>query len=148
MSPKFNRIFIASDHAGFDLKSKLITNIPILYSSLDVKDIGCDNSKESVDYPDFAKKLSFLIDNDNAMGILICGSGIGMSIAANRYSHIRAALCHNCETAKLARNHNNANILCIGARNLDFSNAINIVKQFIEEDFSAGRHQKRVSKLS
>ena len=148
MSSKFNRIFIASDHAGFDLKSKLIINIPILYSSIDLEDVGCNNPDESVDYPDFAKKVSSLVDRDSVMGILICGSGIGMSIAANRYPHIRAALCHNCEMAKLARNHNNANILCIGARNLDYDIVIKIVQKFIEEDFSAGRHQKRVSKLS
>ncbi len=144
-----NRLYIACDHAGFDLKqyikSTLIKNIS---KNCQIVDLGCDSSKESVDYPDFAQKLCKQIDvNNNEFGILICGSGIGMSICANKFINIRAALCQNQDLAFLSRAHNNANILCLGARFLDEEDAFNIVQTFISTPFSNGRHQVRIDKI-
>ena len=149
MPPKFNRIFIASDHAGFDLKSKLITNIPILYSSLDVKDIGCDNSKESVDYPDFAKKLSKKVASDRgSFGVLVCGSGTGMAIAANKTKNIRAAMCFSAKNTQLSRLHNNANIITLGSRLINKNKAVKFINIFIKTKFEGGRHKRRVKKIN
>lgn len=138
------KILIASDHAGFELKEFLIKELTNL--NLSIIDLGCSDSKDSVDYPDFAKKLSKKLKNE--FGILICGSGIGISIAANRFPHIRAALCHNTKLAKLSREHNNANVLCLGARIISNKTALNITKKFLNTKFEGGRHEKRVSKLS
>ena len=104
---KINTIFIASDHAGFSLKKTIIKDY-LQKKDIDYKDLGT-NSEESVDYPKFAKKLCKKISS-KSMGILICGSGIGVNITANRHSHIRASLCHNVETAKMTRKHNNIKI--------------------------------------
>ncbi len=140
------QITIASDHAGFDLKSVIIKELNHQYQIID---LGCDNSEDSVDYPDFAKKLAEkIIKKEADFGILICGSGIGISIAANRFKEVRAALCHNQKTAKLSRQHNNANVLCLGARIINEANAIKIVKVFLNTNFEGGRHNKRVEKLS
>ena len=133
-------IYIASDHAGYSLKS-------ILTKRFNLTDLGCDSAEQSVDYPDFAQKLSQKIEN-NDFGILICGSGIGISIAANRSKHIRAALCENEKTAALSRKHNNANVLCLGARLIGEEKAIKIVETFISTKFEGGRHDARVEKLS
>ena len=128
-------IFIASDHAGFELKE-------YLKKYFDLSDLGThDNS--SCDYPIFAKKLvSQLRDGDR--GILICGTGIGMSIAANRFKNIRAALCFNEEMTALSRQHNNANVLVLGARIISPETAKNCVEKFLSTDFEGGRHQRRV----
>jgi ribose 5-phosphate isomerase B len=140
------KIAIASDHAGFDLKSIIIKEFGSKYQIID---LGCDNSESSVDYPDFAQKLSKnIIDKSVNFGILICGSGIGISIAANRFSQIRAALCHNSKIAEISRKHNDANVLCLGARIVDEENALRIVQTFLNTDFAGGRHAKRIEKLS
>ncbi len=140
------KIAIASDHAGFDLKSLIVKELKNQYQ---IFDLGCADSTTSVDYPDFAQKVAQkIIKKEADFGILICGSGIGISIAANRFKEVRAALCHNQKTAKLSRQHNNANVLCLGARIINQSNAIKIVKAFLSTNFEGGRHIKRVEKLS
>lgn len=143
------RIFLASDHAGFDLKSYIISYLSNRLN-IEIIDLGCENAVDSVDYPVFSDILCKEIENsnDNDFGILICGSGIGMSIAANRNRFIRAALCFNKDLAKLARNHNNANVLCLGARFVSKDIAIEIVETFLESNFDGGRHQNRVQKMS
>ena len=135
------KLYIASDHAGFALKSKLCDRFKSLV------DLGT-NSEESVDYPDFAYKLTneVLKDNDN-LGILICGTGVGMSIAANKVKGIRAGLVSNNEIARLIRQHNNANVLVLPGRFMDEEEAIKSVKTFIETEFEAGRHQARIDKI-
>jgi ribose 5-phosphate isomerase B len=140
------KIFIASDHAGFDLKQTLIQELAKL--KISAVDLGCDSSEKSVDYPDFAQKLSKKIKENSDFGILVCGSGIGISIAANRFKHIRAALCHNAKAAKLSRAHNDANVICLGARMITPKTAIQAVKTFLNTEFEDGRHGKRVKKLS
>lgn len=111
-------------------------------------DLG-PNSTDSVDYPDFALALADGIKASRAeYGVLICGSGIGMSIAANRHRHIRAALCHSAETAKLCRQHNNANVLVLGARIVDTATAATALEAFLTTGFEGGRHASRVAKLS
>ena len=140
------KIFIASDHAGFLLKEFLVEEITKL--GLSISDLGCKSENESVDYPDYAEKLCKKINKSSDFGILICGSGIGISIAANRFKNIRAALCYNIKSVKLARAHNDANVLCIGARFIKSENAISLVKHFLNTEFEGGRHEKRVKKLS
>ncbi|MDB2414418.1 ribose 5-phosphate isomerase B [Rickettsiales bacterium] len=138
-------IAIASDHAGYLLKEKL--KVFLKAEGYECQDLGTD-SEESVDYPDFAKKVGDVVAKKQAdCGVLICGSGIGISIAANRNPKIRAALCHNAEIAKLSRQHNDANILVLGSRIVDEKTAIECLKTFIDTDFEAGRHIKRVEKL-
>ncbi len=137
-------IVIGSDHGGFELKEKIIVLLRDLHHT--VEDVGC-HSTTSVDYPDFAEKLTARLEGNEKAGILICGTGIGMSIAANRHKFIRAALCHNEHTAIMSREHNNANVLCLGARVLDHDDALGIVKVWLETKFSGGRHQLRISKL-
>ncbi len=140
-------LLIASDHAGFDLKKSLIENLTS--EGYKVVDLGCKDAQNSVDYPDYAKKLCLqIIDKKANRGILICGSGIGISIAANRYKEIRAALCLNQEMAKLARQHNDANVIALGARLTSENEAIKAVKTFLTTDFEGGRHDQRVTKLS
>jgi len=136
---------IASDHAGFELKKKLI---PVL-SELGVTplDLGT-HSAESVDYPDFADRLAAALKAGQAgAGVLICGSGIGISIAANRHPHVRAALVHDALGARLARQHNDANIVCFGARLIGEDVAKDCLRVFLKTDFEGGRHQSRVAKL-
>lgn len=136
-----NEIFIASDHAGFELK-KYILNM-----SLNVIDLGA-YSADPVDYTDFASKLCHVLKNNAvAIGVLICASGIGMSMAANRYSHIRAALCYNKEIAILSRQHNNANVLVLGARFITQQESATFLNSFLTTKFEGGRHQRRVDKL-
>ena len=140
-----DKIYIASDHAGFELKQFLIEKLSQEYS---VSDLGCASSETSVDYPDVAKDLCVKISDYTSFGILICGSGIGMSIAANRNNNVRAALCFDEELAKLARNHNDANVLCLGSRFISNDQASKIVDSFLANKFEAGRHENRVQKLS
>ena len=140
------RIVVAADHGGFLLKE--IIKKKLLQEGQDVVDVGCD-SVESVDYPDYAEKaVSTIQTGECQKGILVCGTGIGMSIAANRHRHIRAANCFDVPTAKLSREHNNANILCLGARVLDPENALQMVLTWLDTEFSGGRHQQRVAKFS
>ena len=141
------KVIIACDHAGFDLKEFLIKELS--NAGFEMMDLGCSSAEKSVDYPDYAKKLCKKITNKNQFkGILICGSGIGVSIAANRFNHIRAALCQNSKTAKLARAHNDSNVICLGARLVKPKVALVLVKSFLSTDFEQGRHEKRVAKLS
>ncbi len=135
------KIFIASDHAGYEMKTKLKDN----FSSF--IDLGT-NSIDSVDYPDFANKLTNeVLNNDKSLGILICGTGVGMSIAANRSKGIRAGLVNSVEVARLIRQHNDANVLVIPGRFMEAEEAINCVKMFIETQFEAGRHKQRIEKI-
>lgn len=137
------KIYIASDHAGFELKNKLCAFFTA--SNLKYDDLGTQ-SNESCDYTDFAHKLALKID-DESFGILICGSGIGMSVVANRHSGIRCALCSESLSAKLARKHNNANVLALGGRLIGTDLALEIVREFINTEFEGGRHLRRIEKI-
>lgn len=139
-------VFIASDHAGFPAKDSLAQIINSL--GFKVKDLG-PSSDDRVDYPDFANLVAQNLKEDpTALGVLICGSGQGMAMRANKFGHIRAALCWSEESARLSRQHNAANVLCMGARLLESSEIEKIVKAFFEEKFEGGRHQTRVDKIS
>jgi len=136
------RVAIGCDHGGIDLKSTIITVLEDLGHEVD--DQGC-NSTDSVDYPEFARSVSSLVaEGKRDCGILICGTGIGMSMAANRIPGIRAALCNEMFSAKMSREHNNANILCLGARVIGPGLAAEIVKTWMTADFAGGRHQRRI----
>ncbi len=137
-------IAIACDHGGFGLKENLKTAFP----NVQWLDLGT-SSAESVDYPDFAAKLAGAIkDGKAARGVLICGSGIGISIAANRHTHIRCALVHDVTGARLCRQHNDANVIALGARMVGLEVAKDCVDVFLSAEFEGGRHQARVAKLS
>mgnify|MGYP000014378792 CR=1 FL=1 len=145
MEENIYKIAIASDHRGVEAKNHVKQLLQKLGHA--VTDLGT-NSKESVDYPDYAQKTSESIAEGLAdFGILICATGIGMSIAANRGSHIRAALCYNHEVAKLSRAHNNANILVLGSNISSIVDIKKIVKSFLKTDFEGGRHIKRLEKI-
>lgn len=146
MSENIRKLFIASDHAGFTLKKVVLDYLS--EENFEIVDLGTDSGKNSVDYPDYAAKLAGNLSGDDEFGILICGSGIGISIAANRQNHIRAALCTSEEMATLSRAHNNANVLCLGARLTDEKKALKIVDAFLDSSFESGRHLSRVEKLS
>jgi ribose 5-phosphate isomerase B len=144
MKPK--RIAIGSDHAGFEAKEQAKREIAAL--GLDVADKGTDNL-DSVDYPDFGAAVGHaVVSGEVDRGVVICGSGIGISIAANKVPGVRAALCWNEETARLAREHNDANVLCIGARFIEPDQAARMIRVFMETEFAGGRHQQRVEKLT
>jgi len=139
-------VAIAADHGGFDLKSSLIPELRDL--GYEVLDLGT-MSRDSVDYPDFAVALAGAITEGRATrGVLICGTGIGMSIAANRHRSIRAALAHDGTSARLARQHNDANVLVLGGRVLGAEVAKDCVKTFFNTAFEGGRHARRVAKIS
>jgi len=139
-------ILLASDHAGFDLKADIATFL--LERGLDVQDLGPED-RTAVDYPDMAKTLVHaLLEGRAQRGILICGTGIGIGIAANRYDGIRAATCQDVTTARLARAHNNANVLCLGARVVGPQVAFDCVDAFLDTVFQEGRHQRRIDKLT
>ena len=141
-------IGIANDHAGYKLKNNILIFLEKELNFKNVIDFGSDTD-DSVDYPDYAKKVINAIEQNNInMGILICGTGIGMSICANRNKHIRAALCLNTEYAKLAREHNDANVLVLGARYISFEKAKNIVNTFLDSKFQNGRHLSRINKIN
>lgn len=136
-------LHLGNDHAGFELKEFLVQH---LANQFKIIDHGVF-SKESCDYPLIARATSNAVAEDNGFGILICGTGIGMSIAANRNPKIRAALCANEISACLARKHNNANILCLGARIIGPELALAIAKSFLQSDFEGGRHQRRLEQI-
>lgn len=139
------KIAIAADHAGFKYK-ELIKNH--LKSNYELEDFGTD-SEESVDYPDFVHPAASSVENgENIIGILICGSGEGVSITANKHQNIRCALCWEVELAKLARQHNNANMIAIPSRFVSEKLALEMVDAFLKTAFEGGRHQNRVSKIS
>ena len=138
------KIFIASDHAGYKLKSNIISKFS---KTKKIVDLG-PKSNESVDYPDFAKKLSKKISsNKGSFGILVCGSGMGMAITANKRKSIRAALCYSVKNTKLSRLHNDANIITLGERLIDKNKAFNLIKIFLSTKFKGGRHLRRVKKM-
>ncbi len=139
-------IVIASDHPGFSLKSVLKKELADLGYS--VLDLGTDGP-QSVDYPDFAYALAAAIKEGKAKrGVLVCGSGIGISIAANRHPEIRAAMVHDALGARMTRLHNDANVICFGARMIGQDVALDCLKVFLETEFEGGRHVRRVEKLS
>jgi ribose 5-phosphate isomerase B len=138
-------ITIASDHAGVELKAVLLEAIRA--GGREVRDLGPADTT-SVDYPDFAHRVANAVATGEAtMGVLICGTGIGMSVSANRHPGIRAALCHDAFTAEMARRHNDANVLCVGARVIGIGVAKQILKIFLDTPFEGGRHQRRVEKI-
>lgn len=140
------KIEIGCDHAGVELKTAIIKHLEL--KGFIIKDHGA-YSNDSVDYPDFAHSVSkALLNNESNFGILICGSGNGINMTANKYSHIRAALCWTAEIAKLARQHNNANIITLPARFIQTKEALNAVDVFFETQFEGGRHLARVNKIS
>lgn len=141
-----SKVAIACDHAGFELKNTLKNHLEKQGFLID--DLGT-SSQESVDYPEYGFKIADNISKKKSdVGIAICGSGIGISIACNKNKDIRAALCFNEEMAQLSREHNDANIIALGARFIDTELAIKMVTKFLETDFQGGRHQKRVDKLN
>jgi ribose 5-phosphate isomerase B len=140
------KLAIGCDHGGFELKEEIVKFIKPS-KNIDLTDYGT-TGKDSVDYPDFAKKVSEAVSSGAAdRGILICGTGIGMSIAANRYPKVRAALCHDHFTAQMSRLHNDANILVMGERVIGKGVALEIVKTWLDTEFEGGRHQNRLDKI-
>ena len=145
MSFLFKKICIASDHAGYDLKETIKNHLINNYIS--IFDLG-PRVKKSVDYPDFAKKLANRVKlNKSDIGILVCGSGTGMAISANKIKGIRAAVCYNPKSTRLSRQHNNANIIALGARLTKKSLSLKLVELFLKTKFEGGRHLKRVKKI-
>ncbi len=141
-----NTIPIGSDHAGFEYKNAIIEHLKT--KGYSVKDFGPYND-QSVDYPDFAHPVSQAVNNgEYPMGILLCGSGEGVCMTANKHQNVRAALVWNSDIAKLTRQHNNANILCLPARFISLQQAIQYVDLFLETNFEGGRHEGRVNKIS
>lgn len=138
-------LHIGSDHAGFEMKGYLIDKLK--ESGFSVIDHGTWN-KDSTDYPDYAHATALAVESGGGMGILLCGSANGVCMTANKHQGIRAALCWNSEIAVLARQHNNANIICLPARYLQPEEALVMVKAFLETAFEGGRHQKRVEKIA
>lgn len=135
------KVFIASDHAAFNEKQALIEK---LKNKLELIDLGT-HSCESVNYPHFAFEIVKNVQNTDHLGILLCGSGIGVSIAANRFKGIRAALCRDEEDARLCREHNNANVLCLAGRKTSVEQMVKMIEIFLATKFEAGRHQDRIN---
>jgi len=141
----FKKICISSDHAGFALKEKIKDFL--VNKSISVIDLG-PLSEVSVDYPDYAKKVAKrLILGKSDVGILVCGSGTGMAITANKFKGIRAAQCYNKSSTILSRQHNNSNIICLGSRMLKYEEAVKYVTYFLNTKFEGGRHQTRINKI-
>ena len=139
------KIFISSDHAGFNLKEHIKKKFSKKYKFFD---LGTDNYKISVNYPDYAHKLCKKVSKSSSnMGILVCGSGMGMSMAANRHKKIRAAVCYSIKNTKLSRLHNNANIITLGSRLTKKNTAFKCIDVFVNTKFEGGRHNKRVRKI-
>lgn len=141
---KIKKIYIASDHAGYPLKQVIVKEF-LSKKGINFQDLGT-NSEKSVDYPKFAKKLSQKI-NKTSMGILICGSGIGVSISANRHKHIRASLCHNVNSAKMTRKHNDSNVICLQGRPFVKKKIFAMLNAYFDTEFEEGRHTRRVEQL-
>ena len=140
------KIALGADHGGYDLKQKIVQLLRDL--GHEVTDTGCF-SRDSVDYPDYAEHVVALVSDGRCeRGILLCGTGIGMAIAANRNRKIRAANCHDDYTARMSREHNDANVLCLGARVIGEGVAADLVKVWLATPFSVGRHQSRIARFS
>ena len=141
----FKKISLSSDHAGFNLKEKIKNYL--LKKRVKVIDLGPKNSN-SVDYPDYAKKVARnIVSKKSNIGILVCGSGTGMAISANKMKKIRAAVCYNVASTRLSRMHNNANIMALGSRLTNKQNALKLVSLFLSTKFEGGRHLRRVKKI-
>jgi len=139
------KIYIASDHAGYNLKSQIIKKFS---KKIEIKDLGTDTNSISKNYPDYAHQLCKMVKKNNKnFGILVCGSGMGMSMAANKHKKIRAALCYSVKNTKLSRLHNNANIITLGQRLISKSLAFKCINVFLNTKFEGGRHLKRVKKI-
>lgn len=139
------KIAIGSDHAGFELK-EAIKNY-LIENKVDVNDVGC-KSLDSVDYPDYAKEVATIVSKgESDQGILVCGTGIGMSIAANKVPGIRAALVHDTFSAKMSRAHTNANVLVLGAKFVKKEDVPTIMQEWLHSDFEGGRHERRINKI-
>ena len=141
---KIKKVYIASDHAGYALKQVIVKEF-LFKKGINFQDLGT-NSEKSVDYPKFAKKLSKKI-NKTSMGILICGSGIGVCISANRHKHIRASLCHNVNSAKMTRKHNDSNVICLQGRPFVKKKIFAMLNAYFDTEFEEGRHTRRVEQL-
>ena len=145
MPEKKTPIIIGSDHAAYDLKEKV--KVFLIERGIDVEDAGC-YSEDSVDYPDFGIKVASMVSAGKfERGILMCGTGIGMSMVANKFPHVRAALCTDLFSSIMSKRHNNSNILVLGARVVGDMLAVEIVKAWLETPFEGGRHQRRLDKL-
>ena len=145
MKSLFKKVCISSDHAGFKLK-ELIKDF-LINKNISIIDLGPANST-SVDYPDYAKKVSNRVKlNKSDVGILVCGSGTGMAISANKTKKIRAAVCYNIKSTRLCRQHNNANIITLGSRLIKKKDALKLVSVFLQTKFEGGRHLKRIKKI-
>ena len=142
---KIKKVIVASDHAGFELKKEIKKFL--IKKRKKILDLGTKNHN-SVDYPDYAHLLSKKMKkNKNQFGILICGSGTGMSMAANKHKNIRAALCYNIKSTKLSRSHNNANVMTLGSRLIKKKVALQCVNAFLKTNFVGGRHARRIKKI-
>ena len=139
------KLFLACDHAGYELKNHLKNFVA--NSSFVTSDLGTDGP-DSVDYPDFAHPLANSVVDENGIGILICGSGNGVCMSANKHQGVRAALCWNTEIARMARLHNDANVLCLPARYITRESAEEIIQVFLTTEFEGGRHERRVNKIN
>lgn len=141
------KIAIGCDHGGFVLKEDIIKYLNS--KTVDILDFGVQTDENSVDYPDYALKVANAVSNgDSDLGIVLCGTGIGISIAANKVKGIRCAVCHDEFTAQMSKKHNNANIISLGGRCLTKEEAVKIVKSWFEEEFEGGRHQNRLDKIT
>jgi ribose 5-phosphate isomerase B len=140
------KIYVGSDHAGYLFKTRLLQSLKPKLTDFTFEDLGSFDEK-SVDYPDYADKVAKKVAAGEGLGLLICGSGIGMDIRANRYKNVRAANCWDKVTARLSRSHNNANVLCLAARLLPLGLAEEMTEIFYKTSFEGGRHEARVKKL-
>ena len=141
---KIKKVYIASDHAGYPLKQVILKEF-LSKKGINFQDLGT-NSEKSVDYPKFAKKLCKKV-NKSSMGVLICGSGIGVSISANRHKHIRASLCHNVNSARMTRKHNDSNVICLQGRPFVKKKIFAMLVAYFDTEFEEGRHIRRVEQL-
>lgn len=142
------KIYVASDHAGFEMKQSFLKNFATKEFNIEFIDCG-PQTEDRVDYPDFADLVCTNISaEDSDLGLLICGSGQGMAMRANKYPHLRAALCWNKDSATLSKEHNKAQVLCLGSRFLNYGEAEAIFKAFLKAEFQKGRHTQRVEKIS
>ena len=145
MKSIFKNICIASDHDGYDFKNYIKEYL--IRNDISVIDLG-PNKKKSVDYPDYAKKVAVRIKKRKSdIGILVCGSGTGMAITSNKVKSVRAAQCYSKSSTVLARQHNNANIICLGSRMITRNEAFKFISLFLKTKFEGGRHQKRINKI-
>ena len=141
---KIKKVYISSDHAGYPLKQVIVKEF-LSKKGINFQDLGT-NSEKSVDYPKFAKKLCKKV-NKFSMGILICGSGMGVSISANRHKHIRASLCHNVNSARMTRKHNDSNVICLQGRPFVKKKIFAMLDAYFDTEFEEGRHTRRVEQL-